>query len=123
VDGENTMQLMHGLDELEAQGRMTWIEARHGWVAAPHDVVEALSKDGFEECKRETRTSRRDLQPAGSEWQGVNPGTGSVASVIWVNQSRRARALVFIAIDGESRRSHAFRSLERDPYTDDGGES
>jgi hypothetical protein len=58
------------------------------------DVVEALSRDGFEECQRET-TSRQNLQPAGGVWQGVNPGTGSVA----------------------------FSSLERDPYTDDGGES
>jgi hypothetical protein len=117
------MQLMRSLDELEAQGRMTWIEARHGWAAAPDDVLEALSRDGFEECKRETTTSRRNLQPAGGVWQGVNPGTGSVASVIWVNQLRRARALVFIAIDGEARGDHASSSVERDPYTDDGGES
>jgi hypothetical protein len=71
------MQLIHGLDQLEAQGRMTWIEARHGWATVPDDVVEALSRDG----------------------------------------------LVFIAIDGEARRDHAFSSLERDPYADDGGES
>jgi hypothetical protein len=57
------MQLMHGLDELEAQGQMTWIEALHGWAASAGDVVDALSRDGF------------------------------------------------------------FSSLERDPYTDDGGES
>ena len=88
----------------------------------PDDVVEALSRDGFEECKRET-TSRQNLQPAGGVWQGVNSGTGSVVSVVWVNPPRRARALVFIAIDGEARRDHAFSSLERDPYTDDGGES
>jgi hypothetical protein len=46
-----------------------------------------------------------------------------VAGAIWVNQPLRARALVFIAIDGESCGDHAFSSLERDPYTDDGGES
>jgi hypothetical protein len=51
---------------------------------------------------------------------GVNPATGSVASAIWVNQPLPARVLVFIAIDGESR---GDSSLERDPYTDDGGES
>ena len=44
MDGGNNLQPMHGLDELEMQGRMTWIEARHGWVAAPDDVVEALSR-------------------------------------------------------------------------------
>ena len=53
--------------------------------------------------------------------QGVNLATGSVASAIWVNQPLRAQ--VFIAIDGESRGDHAFSSIERDPYTDDGGES
>jgi hypothetical protein len=55
--------------------------------------------------------------------QGVNLATGSVASAIWANQPLRARALVFIAIDGESSGDHAFSSLEGDPYTDDGGES
>jgi hypothetical protein len=55
--------------------------------------------------------------------QGVNPATGSVASVTKVDQPLRARALVFITIDGESCGDHAFSSLERDPYTDDGGES
>jgi hypothetical protein len=94
VDGENKMQLMHGLDELGAQGRMTWIEARHGWVAAPDDVVEALSKDGFEECKRETTTSRRDLQPAGGVWAGCQPG----------HRSRGVRHLGESAAAGESPR-------------------
>lgn len=117
------MPLMQGLDELREQGRMTWIEAEHGWAAAPEDIVDALSKGGFDECKRETTTSRRDLRPAGGVWQGVNPGTGSVASAIWVSRPSRARATVFIAIDGKSVRGHEFGSLEPDPYRDDGGES
>jgi len=58
------MQPMHGLNELREQGRMTWIEAERGWGAEPEDIVDALSSDGFEECKRETTTSRRDLRPA-----------------------------------------------------------
>jgi hypothetical protein len=123
VDGENEIQPMRALDELEAQGRMTWTEVRHGWTAAPHDVVEALSRDGFEECTRVTTPSRQNLQPAGSMWHGVNPRTRSVTSVTWVNQPRRAPALVFITIDGEAYRDRAFSSLERDPYKDDGGES
>jgi len=117
------MQPMHGLNELREQGRMTWIEAERGWGAEPEDIVDALSKDGFEECKRETTTSRRDLRPAGGVWQGVNTGTGSVASAIWVNRPSRARAIVFVAIDGESFRDGVLNSLERDPYEDDGGES
>jgi hypothetical protein len=114
---------MPGLDELRAQGGMTWIEAEHGWGAALEDIVDALSKDGFEGCKRETTTSRRDLRPAGGVWQGVNVGTGSVASAIWVNRPPRARAIVFIEIDGEPFRDYAVSGLERDPYRDDGGES
>ena len=55
--------------------------------------------------------------------QGGNPATGSEASPIWVNQPLRARALVFITIDGEAYGDRAFSSLERDPYKDDGGES
>jgi len=117
------MPLMHGLDELRKQGRMTWIEAEHGWSAALEDIVDALSKNGFEECKRETTTSRRDLRPAGGVWQGVNAVTGSVASAIWVGRPSRARATVFLAIDGESVRDYLVRSIERDPYRDDGGES
>jgi len=122
VEGEKKVPL-NGLNVLRAQGRMTWLEAEHGWSAAPEDIVDALSKDGFEECKRETTTSRRDLRPAGGVWQGVNAVTGSVASAIWVNRPRPARATVFIAIDGESVRDDPVRSIERDPYRDDGGES
>jgi hypothetical protein len=116
------MQSMRGLDELREQGGMTWVQAAQGGLAALDDVVAALSKDGFEECARET-TSRRDPRPADGAWQGVNPSTGSVASATWVNQRRGARAMVLIAIDGQPLRGHASRSLERDPYMDDGGES
>jgi hypothetical protein len=126
------MRQMTGLNKLREQGRMTWIEQEHGWVAAPEEIVTALSKDGFEEFTRET-TSRRNGGPAGGAWQGVETRTGSVASAIWVNppawhqaivaggvwqgantrtgpvasttwvdRPARDRAIVFIAIDGES---------------------
>ena len=122
------MRQMAGLNELREQGGMTWIEQEHGWVAAPEEIVEALSRDGFEECSRELT-----MRPIGGAWQGVETRTGSVASAIWVNRpawqrpilgggvwqgvnartgpaasaiwaSRGARdqAIVFIAIDGES---------------------
>ena len=123
VRAGSIMQAMTGVNALREHNRITWIEQEHGWIAAPEDVVNVLSGEGFEECKRETTTSRRDLRPAGGVWQGVNTGTGSVASAIWVNRPSRARATVFIAIDGESFRDHTFSSLERDPYRDDGGES
>src|SRR5437660_124521 len=111
------------LVDLHDQGRMTWTEREHGWVAVPDEVLEALARGGFQECKREMTTSRRDLRPAGGVWQGVNRTTGSVASAIWVNRPSRARAIVFVAIDGESFRDNALNRPEHDPYEDDGGES
>lgn len=96
------MREMTGFNELREQSRMTWSEQEHGWAAAPEEILYALSTDGFEECKRELTTSRRDRQPAGGLWQGVNTGTGSVASAIWVTRPTRNLALVFIEVDGES---------------------
>jgi hypothetical protein len=93
---------MRGLSDLREQSRMTWIEQEHGWDAAPEEIVSALSTEGFEECKREVTTSRRDRQPAGGLWQGVNTRTGSVASAIWVNCPGRHHTIVFIEVDGES---------------------
>src|SRR5688572_19415545 len=105
-----------GLNDLRERGGMTWIEGKHGWAAAPHDVVDALSNDGFAECKHVTTTSRRDLRPAGGVWQGVNTHTGSVASAIWVNHSARAPTIVFITIDGEAVESRGILGLEPDSY-------
>jgi len=30
---------------------MTWAAEKRGWVAASEDIVTALARDGFEECK------------------------------------------------------------------------
>jgi len=49
---KNTMRPLTGLNELRRQDRMAWIEQENGWVAAPEEIVKALAKDGFEECKR-----------------------------------------------------------------------
>lgn len=114
---------MHGLDELRAQGKMTWMDEEHGWVAAPEDVIDALANHGFEECKRATTTSRRDLRPAGGVWQGVNKRTGSVASTIWMDRPSRLQTIVFITIDGESVTLCPTLDLESDPYAESGGES
>ena len=121
---------MTGLNELRAHNRITWIEQEHGWIAAPEDIVNVLSNEGFEECKRETTTSRRDRHPAGGLWQGVNTRTGSVASAIWVTRPAWPHALVFIEVDGESlvgglgRASRAIGPprAQGDPYQDEGGE-
>ena len=113
---------MTGLDELRGHGGMTWSEAEQGWAAAPEEIVRALSSEGFEECKREVTTSRRDSRPAGGVWQGVNTRTGAVASAIWVNQLLWPQALVFITIDGEALRGDTAPPGP-DPHHEDGGEA
>jgi hypothetical protein len=102
IHSGSAMQQMTGVNELREQRRMTWIEQEHGWDATPEEIVTALSSDGFEECKREMTTSRRDRRSAGGLWQGVDPRTGSVASAIWVTRAAGRQALVFIEVDGES---------------------
>jgi hypothetical protein len=108
---ENPMQAVKSLSELREQGKMTWIEGEHGWVAAPAEVLDALTRDGFEACKRELTTSRRDGRPAGGVWQGVNARTGTVASAIWVNRPGWQQAIMFIDIDGESLGDHCVLGL------------
>ena len=98
----NAMRQVNGFNALREQRGMTWIEPEHGWVAAPEAILKALSNEGFEECKHELTTSRRDRQPAGGLWQGVDTRTGSVASAIWVHHPAWQHAVVFIEVDGES---------------------
>jgi hypothetical protein len=117
------MYAVNGLDELRGHDRMTRIEREHRWVAAPDDVVNALSSDGFEQCTGETPGSHRDLGSAGGMWHGVNPRTGSVASAIWVTTPARPQALVFIDIDGTSVNGDRGKPKVAPPYTDEGGES
>ena len=103
---------------------MTWTEPEHGWVAVADEVLQALARGGFHECKREMTTSRRDLRPAGGLWQGVNRLTGSVASAIWVARATQRQALVFVEIDGEFIDVHyGPRRSEDVSYKDEGGES
>ena len=113
------------LVNLHDQGRMTWTEQEHGWVAIPEDVLEALTRGGFHECKREITTSRRDLRAAGGVWQGVNRITGSVASAIWVARATERQALIFIEIDGATVNSQlaSGRRAADLSYKDEGGES
>jgi hypothetical protein len=121
---EEPMQIS-ALVDLHDQGRLTWTEREHGWVAVLDEVLEALARGGFQECKRELTTSRRDLRPAGGVWQGVNRITGSVASAIWVARATQREALVFLEIDGELIKvSHgAGRRADDASYRDEGGES
>jgi len=85
------------LDALREQGQMTWSEHADGWNGRPEEILRALGTDGFQECKREMTTSRGIATRLGGVWQGVNPHTKSVASVVWVG------ALGPAAGDGVSR--------------------
>jgi len=100
------METLNAIEQLRGQGKATWIEEAHGWMATPEDIVDALANEGFVECKRATTTSRRDLRPTGGIWQGVNGSTGSVASTIWMDRPSRPETIVFIAIDGEAVRDY-----------------
>jgi hypothetical protein len=112
------------LVDLQERGRMTWTEPEHGWVAVADEVLQALARGGFHECKREMTTSRRDLRPAGGVWQGVNRMTGSVASAIWVARATQRLALIFVEIDGKLVDVHyGPRRSEDVSYRDEGGES
>ena len=87
------------LDRLRRTGRMRWVGAAAGWIAQHDDVVQALSQDGFEECKcAEARDPH--CHACGGVWQGLNRSTGAVVSAVWVESDARPH-LVFIDIDGE----------------------
>lgn len=109
--------LMSSLNALREQGQMTWSDHVAGWNGAPDEILRALGADGFHECKREMTTSRRDCRPVGGIWQGVNPQTKSVASLIWVARPAVPSAMVFIEIDGE-----AVTRPGREPAEEEGGE-
>ena len=109
--------LMTGLNALREQRQMTWSEGEHGWVGMPGAILDALTSDGYDECRRETTTSHPDGRSAGGVWQGVNRLTGSGAAAIWVMRPA-ADALVFIEIDGEP-----VASPERALGEEEGGEA
>ena len=87
------------LNQLRETGRMRWMSLAQAWIAEADEVVGALARDGFEECKyAETRDPHWHAR--GGVWQGLNRHTGAVASAVWVVSDARLH-LVFIDIDGE----------------------
>jgi hypothetical protein len=93
------MQPTGRLNELREGGRLRWLRSAGGWTAEPSEVVSALARDGFEECKREEARDPRH-RARGGVWQGLNRHTGAVAAAVWICGESRGR-LVFIDIDGE----------------------
>lgn len=90
------------IEELRANGRMTWAADQRAWIARPDEIVSALTHSGFSEYKREETRSRRGHRPSGGVWQGID-GAGSVASAVWIN--RPDASIVYIDIDGEPLRA------------------
>ncbi|MBI2204596.1 MAG: hypothetical protein HYU41_12170 [Candidatus Rokubacteria bacterium] len=86
------------LDELRRDGRMRWLPGAHAWSARPDDVMDALAREGYAECKREI--ARRGPEPSGGVWQGLDTRTGSTASAVWVRRPANDDTIVFIEIDG-----------------------
>jgi hypothetical protein len=93
---EGHMQGPDRLMELCRGGRMHW--TGEGWLAEPDEVVDALAREGFQECKREIARNPASHAQSGGVWQGLNAQTGAVASAVWVRGGERS--LVFIEIDG-----------------------
>src|SRR5207245_5571264 len=89
---------MQHLNELERQGLMSWRSEEHAWVADPDRVVQALRDGGFQEYKREIAKDNRSHATSGGMWQGLDPQSGVVATVIWHATPQEAH--VFVEIDG-----------------------
>jgi hypothetical protein len=91
---------MEALNELVREGRIAWAADARGWIAKPGDILDALAREGFTEFKADAARSRRDREPAGGIWQGLDARTGAVASAIWIRRREEDRAVVFVDVDG-----------------------
>jgi hypothetical protein len=91
---------MEALNELVREGRIAWAADARGWIARPGDIMEALAREGYAEFKADAARSRRDREPAGGIWQGLDARTGAVASAIWIRGRDDDRAVVFVDVDG-----------------------
>ena len=96
------MTTLRGLTELEQRGAMRWHTSEHAWVARPDEIVHALAGDGFQEYRRETANERRGDAPAGGMWQGLDPRTGAIATVIWITRATPQDVRAFIEVAGIS---------------------
>jgi len=103
---------MRSLGELERNGTIRWRAENHAWVADPARVVQALTDEGFAEYRREIATSGRAHVTSGGMWQGLDPRTGVVATVIWVAQATAPESHVFIEIDGRSVEGSAWSEID-----------
>ena len=115
---------MGRIAELEHQGAMRWSAEDHMWVADPECVVQALTGDGYREYRREIANHARNQTRAGGMGQGLDPETGTVATVIWVNHAVPSESHVFIEVEGHPIEGSAWAELDDAVLTvlaEDGG--
>jgi hypothetical protein len=103
---------MNHLDELQRRGAMTWLVEEQAWVADPEQVVRALADGGFQEYRREVARRHRTRGAGGGMWQGQDPRTGVVATVIWVACATPPETHVFVEIDGRPVEGSAWAEID-----------
>ena len=103
---------MEHLDELERRGELRWRAEDHAWIADPEQVMQALTAAGFGEYKRELATRARPRATSGGIWQGLDPRTGAVATVIWVTYAASPATHVFIEVDGRPIEGNAWAEID-----------
>ena len=99
-------------DELQQRGVMSWRAEDHAWITDPDHVIQALTTRGFQEYRHELSRRAHDRAASGGMWHGLDPGNGSVASIIWVTQSAREESHVFIEIDGRAVVGSAWADID-----------
>ena len=103
---------MHQLDALERCGAICWRAQDHAWIGDPERVVEGLAQEGFHEYRREMAKCRRTRAASGGVWQGLDPRTGTVATVIWVAHRPASESRVFIEVDGRPVEGSAWAEID-----------
>lgn len=106
---------MKQLEILERQGGMRWRPEQHAWNADPAQVMEALGRDGFQEFRREVARGRHGHVSSGGMWQGLDPQTGAVATVIWAAHESPPDVCLFLEVEGERVEGPSMTTTDGDP--------
>ncbi len=94
------------LDELRRSPRFTWAPTERMWIGDAGEAVQALSRHRFEESTHDIVRCGADGDVLGGLWQGLNPRTGDVASVVWI----RYGAVALLVVDVNGMRLDASRA-------------
>src|SRR6266550_1138129 len=103
---------MQQIDDLEHAGTIRWRMEDGAWIADPAHVVQALTNEGFQEYRHEIAKCGRNRSATGGMWQGLDPRSGVVATVIWVRHAAPKETHVFIEIDGRPVEGSAWAEID-----------